>query len=216
MGFAMNKIASLRRGALLAPLLFGGALIAGCAMDMGGGAASDATVTRFHLGQPVARGPIAIEPADPADAQSLEFAQIADPVGRELSRLGWTVEARNGRSEQVAVVRLDQTARPSARRSGLSIGVGVGGGSYGRHGGVGVGVGGSIPVTGRGTNMVIASQLSVRIQRRSDATVAWEGRAESEARGGTPAAAKSAAADRLAAALFRDFPGESGRTIRVR
>jgi protein ImuB len=33
---------------------------------------------------------------------------------------------------------------------------------------------------------------------------------------GTPDAARAAAANRLAAALFRDFPGESGRTIRVR
>ena len=45
---------------------------------------------------------------------------------------------------------------------------------------------------------------------------AWEGRAEYEARAGTPDASKSGAANRLAAALFRDFPGESGRTIRVR
>jgi hypothetical protein len=37
-----------------------------------------------------------------------------------------------------------------------------------------------------------------------------------EARGGSPGASRAGAADRLAAALFRDFPGESGRTIRVR
>ena len=58
---------------------------------------------------------------------------------------------------------------------------------------------------------------SVRIQRRSDATVAWEGRAEMRgARRQRRRRAAAAAADRLAAALFRDFPGESGRTIRVR
>jgi hypothetical protein len=37
-----------------------------------------------------------------------------------------------------------------------------------------------------------------------------------EARAGTDLASPGAAVDRLAAALFRDFPGESGRTIRVR
>ena len=203
----MNKFAS-HLGALC-----GLALLAGCATEMGGGPPS---VTRFHLGQPIARGPIAVEPADPADAGSLEFDQIASSVERELARLGWTVQARTGATEQVAVVRVDQAERTGRRGGGISIGLGVGGGSYGRHGGVGVGVGGTIPVGGYRANQVVATQLSVRIQRRSDATVAWEGRAEAEARGGTPAASRAGAADRLAAALFRDFPGESGRTIRVR
>ena len=79
-----------------------------------------------------------------------------------------------------------------------------------------MGVGGTVPVAGYGRTQVVATQLGVRIQRRSDGSVAWEGRAEMEARGGTPAASRAAAADRLATALFRDFPGESGRTIRVR
>jgi hypothetical protein len=206
----MNKIASCG-GALFASLL-----LSACATEMGGGAANDAQVTRFHLGQPIARGQIAVEAADSAEANSLEFAQISASVERELGRLGWTVEKGNARTEQVALIRIDQAARTAARRSGISIGLGVGGGSYGRGGGVGVGVGGTIPITGGGTNQVVATQLSVRIQRRSDATVAWEGRAETEARGNSPLASRSAAADRLAVALFRDFPGESGRTIRVR
>ena len=207
----MNKIASS------CAALTGALLLAGCATETGGGGALEPTsITRFHLGQPIARGPIAIEPADPADANTLEFNQIAAPVERELARLGWTVEPRTGRSEQVAVVRIEQGARLGPRRSGLSIGVGVGGGSYGRGGGVGVGVGGSIPIGSGGAREIVGTQLSVRIQRRSDATVAWEGRAQLEARGNSPLAGKAAAADRLAGALFRDFPGESGRTIRVR
>jgi hypothetical protein len=205
----MNKFASCW-GALAAL-----AHVSGCAMEMGG-ASSGVSVTRFHLGQPIARGPIAVEPADPADASSLEFDQIAASVERELARLGWAVERRNGRTEQVVVVRVEQAAREGRRGGGLSIGLGVGGGSYGRRGGVGVGVGGTVPVAGYRPNQVVSTQLGVRIQRRSDATVAWEGRAELEARGGTPLASRAAAADRLAAALFRDFPGESGRTIRVR
>ena len=207
----MNKVASRSVGTLVACLL-----LAGCAMETGGGPSSAASVTRFHLGQPVARGPIAVEPGDPADANSLEFAQIAASVERELGRLGWTVDARNGRTEQVAVVRVDQAARQGRRGGGVSIGLGVGGSSWGRRSGVGVGVGGSVPVAGYRAGQVVATQLEVRIQRRSDATVAWEGRAESEARAGTPQASRAAAADRLAWALFQDFPGESGRTIRVR
>jgi hypothetical protein len=197
--------------------LIAGLLLSGCAMEMGGGPSTAASVTRFHLGAPIARGQIAVESADPANANSLEFNQIAASVERELGRLGWTVDKGNGRTEQVALIAVDQELREgSRRRSGLSVGLGVGGGSWGRHGGVGVGVGGSVPVGGTRAGQVVATQLRVRIQRRSDATVAWEGRAESEARAGSEQASRTAAADRLAWALFRDFPGESGRTIRVR
>lgn len=201
----MNKFASCL-GALSAL-----ALVAGCATD---DLASGSQVTRFHLGQPIARGQIAVEPTDPRDANSLEFAQISDSVERELTRLGWTVARGNAGTEQIALVGVQQRAR-EGRRSGLSIGIGVGGASYGRNSGVGVGVGGTIPITGR-ANQIVGTQLSVRIQRRSDATVAWEGRAETEARGGTPLATRGGASGPLAEALFRDFPGESGRTIRIR
>jgi hypothetical protein len=188
------------------------ALAAGCATDQGMGVQQGASVTRFHLGQPTARGEISVESADPRETNSLELAQIAAPVERELTRLGWSVVRGNARSEQVALIRLDQVGREGGRGSGLSIG--VGGGSFGRSSGVGVGVGGTVPLGGAGT--IVATELSVRIQRRSDATVAWEGRAQLEARAGSPLADPRAAADRLAWALFQDFPGESGRTIRIR
>ena len=192
-------------------LLAATALAASCATDQGMGVQQGASVTRFHLGQPIARGEIRVESADPADANSLEFGQIAAPVERELARLGWTVARGNARSEQVAVIRLRQGERVANSGSGLSIG--VGGGSYGRSSAAGAGVSADIPL---GSNRIVGSELSVRIQRRSDATVAWEGRAELEARGGSPLASAPAAADRLAWALFQDFPGESGRTIRTR
>ena len=188
------------------------AMLGGCATDQGTGVRDGASITRFHLGQPIARGEIRVEPSDPAAANSLEFAQLAAPIERELARLGWSIVRGNARSEQVAVVRVEQGARAPSRGGGLSIG--VGGGSVGRRSGVGVGVGGTIPVGGSGP--IVVTELGVRIQRRSDATVAWEGRAQMEARAGSPLANPVAAADRLAFALFQDFPGESGRTIRVR
>lgn len=202
----------MKRFATCLGAVAGLAMLSGCMTDAGPTLPS---VTRFHLGQPIARAVIAVEAGDPADATSLEFDSIADAVGRELTRLGWTVQKGNARSEQVAIVSVTQESRTAPRRSGFSIGIGGGTGSYGRHGGVAVGGGVDIPV-GRRTDLLVATQLSVRIQRRSDATVAWEGRADYEARAGTPDAARAAAANRLAAALFRDFPGESGRTIRVR
>jgi hypothetical protein len=203
---------AMKRFASCLGTLAGLALLSGCMMDA---RPTRPSVTRFHLGQPIARAVIAIEPSDPAAGNSLEFDAVADAVGRELTRLGWTVDKHNARSEQVAVVTLEQEIHLARRRSGFSIGVGGGTASYGRHSGVGVGGGVNIPVGG-GTNQVVGTRLSVRIQRRSDATVAWEGRAEYEARAGTPDASTAGAANRLAAALFRDFPGESGRTIRVR
>jgi hypothetical protein len=189
-------------------------MVAGCATD---DMMTGASVTRFHLGQPIVRGAIAVESVDPHDANSLEFAQISASVARELTRLGWTVVPNNA-SEQVAAVTLVQQAREAEQHSSVSFGIGGGSGGYSHHGGGGVAVGGgvTVPVGGHGSNLIVGSQLSVRIQRRSDATVAWEGRAQTEAHANSPLASRAAAADRLAAALFRDFPGESGRTISVR
>lgn len=196
-------------------LLLAASLAACATSEQGSGVQDGASVTRFHLGQEIARAQIRVEPADPALANSLEFAQIAASVERELSRLGWTVTSGNDRSEQVALVRVEQGSREAMRqRSGLSVGLGGGTGGWGRSG-VGVGVGATIPIGSR-SNQIVVTELGVRIQRRSDATVAWEGRAELEAHAGTPLADQRAAVDRLAAALFQDFPGESGRTIRVR
>jgi hypothetical protein len=175
---------------LLAPSL------AACATSESGSAGSgaSASVTRVHLGGEIARGEIRVEPANPERANSLEFAQMAASVERELNRLGWNVARGNARSEQVALVRLEQGSR-EAMRSRPNVSTGGRAGS---------------------SNEIVVTELAVRIQRRSDATVAWEGRAELEARQGSALAHPGAAADRLAAALFQDFPGESGRTIRIR
>lgn len=187
-------------------VLVGAVLLAGCATSQSMGVQRGASVTRFHLGQPIARGQIAVESTDP---------QFAAPIERELARLGWSVVSGNARSEQVAVVRVDQGSR-ERMRSRPAVSIGIGGGSFGRGGGVGVGVGGSIPIGERRSGEVVVTELGVRIQRRSDATVAWEGRAQLEAAAHTPLSDARAAADRLAIALFQDFPGESGRTIRIR
>lgn len=200
------------------------ALASGCAADLGGGPGTvgarptAASVTRFHLGPAIARGEIAVEPLDPARARDPAFARTAAAVEAQLQALGWTVVRGGARSEQVALVQVEQEAREQLRRrSGLSIGLGIGGGSFGRHGGVGVGAGASVPVTGgwrRG--QVVTTQLAVRLQRRSDRAALWEGRAQDEVRSDSPAADPGAAAARLAPLLFGGFPGESGRTIRVR
>ena len=60
------------------------------------------------------------------------------------------------------------------------------------------------------------NMLQVRIKRRSDGTVFWEGRSVVQARVDRPEGQPAAVVDRLAEALFRDFPGQSGETIRVK
>ncbi|WP_129792381.1 DUF4136 domain-containing protein [Sphingosinicella sp. CPCC 101087] len=206
----------MKQLAAVSTLLVALLLVGGCqTTDQGRGVQQGVSVTRFHLGQPIARGEIAVEAADPAEANSLEFSQQAASVARELRRLGWVVAPGNVNTEQVAVIRVAQGSRLAQRsRSGLSIGFGGGTGGY--RSGVGVGLGATIPVGGPSSGEIVLTELSVRIQRRSDATIAWEGRARLEARGDAPLASSVAAVDRLAWALFSDFPGESGATILVR
>ncbi|HEY0147860.1 MAG TPA: DUF4136 domain-containing protein [Allosphingosinicella sp.] len=192
------KSAFLKSGAIGLSLI-----LAGCATG-GGGAASvvgGTDVARFHLGeQTIARSQIAIEPFDRADANRPEFAVYASTVARELTRLGWTVVRGGTATEQVALIDVEQGSRQAiAALSAARIGRGV------------------APSAPTGSDAgITATLLEVAIRRRSDATVFWEGRAVSEARTGTAMASSTVGIERLAIALFRDFPGESGRTIRVK
>lgn len=188
------------------------AALAGCTTPFGGGPAP-VEVTRFHLGQPVARATIAVEPIDAADRNSLEFTAYRAAVERELARLGWTVVNTVGQSEQIALINVEQGSSAAiGSRSPVSVGVGGSTGGWGS--GVGVGLG--VNLGGGRAREMVATLLEVSIRRRSDGTVFWEGRAETAGRVGTPDAERVAAVEKLAEALFRDFPGESGRTIRVR
>jgi hypothetical protein len=192
------KSAFLRNAAILLS-----AGLAACSTTGNRGAVTAAggmEVGRFHLGQAIARAQIAVEPFDRADANRPEFPAYAAAVTRELTRLGWTVVPTSRQSEQIALIDVEQGSREAvAALSAARVGRGVSGG----------------PPAGSSAN-VTATLLEVAIRRRSDATVFWEGRAVGEARTGSAEAAGAAAVGRLASALFRDFPGESGRIIRVR
>lgn len=198
----------------MSAFLFRAALL-GSALALAGCAAQppQARITRFHLGQPIARGEIVVEPRDPAAGKSLEFTTYARAVADELARVGFRLAPGIPKSELVAIVDVSRGTR-AMLDEGSPFSIGIGGGTFGRH----VGVGGSVsfPVGRSRTSELIATQLAVQIKRRSDGTVIWEGRGISEARGGTPYADPATAVHRLAAALFRDFPGESGRTITVK
>jgi predicted small secreted protein len=167
----------MKKSALAVGAMLAATFLAAC--ETTGGERADSggiSVTRMHLGQQIAKGEIRVEPVDPGQASSLDFAQVSSRIERELMRLGWRVNPANARTEQVAIARFTQ----------------MGGGD------------------------TAISEMNVRIQRRSDATVAWEGRAQLQGRPPASPAERVAVVDRLTDAMFRDFPGESGRTIRVR
>jgi hypothetical protein len=171
-------------------------------------------VTRFSLGQPISPAAVAITPRNPNDAGGLAFSTTAGAVSAELARLGFTVAAPNDASSPlVAVVALDQTTRPGPPR-GPAFSVGIGGASFGRHTGFGGGV--DVPVTRGRESYIDSSLLSVQLKRRDDATVIWEGRASTFTDAGSLADAPAALSQKLATALFRDFPGASGQTIMVK
>ena len=189
----------------LAVAMFGGLALAGCTTG------PSTQVTRFHLNQPIAPGQITIEPMMGADRGSPEFQTYANIVGTQLAKIGFTEAPGLAKSEQVAVIQVDRAFFDGPPRSSFSIG--IGGGSYGWHGGAGGGVGTTF--AGKPTQNV-ATRLIVQIKRRSDGTTIWEGRGETTARFGRPEAQPTAAVERLAAGMFQGFPGISGRTISVK
>ena len=198
-------------GLALATAMFG---LAGCATTTASGPVE---VTRFHLGAPLETGTVTVEPLPGGGAPSLEFKTYAAAVETELLQHGFAVPPPGASGQYLAVVGFTRTALEGPpRSSGLTVGIGGGGISGGRGGGVGLGGGVSFPVGKRRTREIILTEVSVQIRRRSDGTAIWEGRAQTQADATAAEADASAAAGKLANALFRGFPGESGRTITVR
>ena len=173
-------------------------------------------VTRFHNAQvaPIIPGTVRIQAnvTEEGDGRSLEYGTYSAALLRELQRVGFA-EARDNpdKSEYVARYTIDRAVLSAGgARSPVSVGVGGSTGSYGS--GVGLGIG--INLGGRPKDKIV-TELSVRISSRASGNVVWEGRASIEAKQGSPAAQPGLAAAKLAEALFRDFPGVSGTTIRV-
>lgn len=184
----------------------------GCAAPVG-----PVSVTRFHVDQaPLGHGPIAVQPAPDMDPQSLEYRDYAVAVSRELARIGYAptlpaVTPAYVTQQQVALVSFTrETLTPPARKP-VSVGVGGNAGSYGS--GLGVGVG--INFSGA-PKAQVRTQMQVRIRDSATGQTVWEGRANFTVSASSPLANSSLGAAKMAEALFKGFPGESGRTIEVR
>lgn len=190
----------------LAALAIASGLLAACT------ARSEADVTRFHLGQPIARGTVYVAPLDPAAASTLEFRTHAEGVAGALRGAGFVPVERGTAADYIAVISAQQTTREAAS-GGTGVSIGIGGGSYG--GSVGIGGGITIPVGKRRPNEIAVNLLSIQLKRHADNSVIWEARAVAEAKAGSDAASLAVAVPRLAQALMQGFPGPSGRTVRV-
>ncbi len=167
-------------------------------------------VTRFNRvadGYIYGDGSYIATPAKAGDALSLSPYLAA--VAREMQQIGYSEKLDN--SDVIAEDSVSARKIEAPQRSPVSVGVGGSTGSYGS--GVGVGLG--FDLGSLGNKERVQTTLSVRLLRRSDNLVIWEGRAEQSAGATSPAAQPGIAASKLASALFQDFPGKSGETVTV-
>ncbi|NOZ65280.1 MAG: DUF4136 domain-containing protein [Alphaproteobacteria bacterium] len=165
-------------------------------------------VTRFHnLPTPNAET-IEVVSLDPALQNSLEFGQYAELVGRHLGSVGY-LPAKNKPSDLIA--RIAYGARPvdSLTNDGPRSSVGIGVGSGGHRTNVGIGL--SFPIGNSEPKQEYIRLLALEIIRRSDGVKLYEGQVSSRGKESLPLVIPY-----LVDALFRDFPGESGTSSRVK
>ncbi|MBS0481558.1 MAG: DUF4136 domain-containing protein [Proteobacteria bacterium] len=170
-------------------------------------------VTRFHLPDTatLGKGTIAVEPAPGSDGKSLEWQTYQVAVQRQLALLGYG-EAAAGQSSQVAQLRIARDIlEPGHAGSPVSVGVGGSTGSYGSGLGLGIGINLSPKPAAQ-----VQTDLGLMIKDRATGQTLWEGRASFQASAKSPLADTALAAPKMAEALFKGFPGQSGETIEVK
>ena len=196
-------------------LALAGASLTACAT---GPSLPPTEVLRYHLGEPLDRGTIAVQPLSGGAPASLEFKSYAAAVQGQLIKVGYNPPAPGAKPMLVATVAFTRTTQAGPpKQSPFSIGIGGGGFSGGRGGGgVGLGGGVGIPIGGGGRDAILVTEMAVTIKRSIDQSPVWEGRAQTFADARKPDATSQIQAEKLARALFAGFPGESGRTIQVK
>jgi hypothetical protein len=187
-----------------------------------------ADVSRFTVPLPAPAGQtFAVVAEDPRLAGGLEFATYANEVAAELTKIGYTKAASPETADML--VRFDyrvDNGRERVRTDFGGAGVGFGGGRWGRWGPWGAWGGwngGAFGPWGFGFNdpffgapdvrsyTIYTSGIEVKIDRRADGQRLFEGRAEAVSRTNR----LPALVPNLVDALFTDFPGKSGETVRI-
>lgn len=209
----MPSIKSFNRLALPVALALG---LSACATN-----SFKADVSRFAVPLPAPAGQtFAVVAEDPKLAGGLEFATYANSVAEELTQLGYTRAASPESADML--VRFDyrvDNGREKVRTDNFGTGFGAGFGRWGRWGGWG----GPYGAWGYGFNdpffggpdvrsyTVYTSGVDVKIDRRVDGQRLFEGKAEAVSRSNR----LPRLVPNLVDALFTDFPGHSGETVRI-
>jgi hypothetical protein len=229
-----NRSSLRALGLVAAPLLLAG--LAACASPF------NANVKRFASAMPAPSGQtFAVVAQDPRDAGGLEFAQYADVVAAQMSRLGYV---RTDPSHAAMIVRLDygvDQGRDRVRSTGRGYdpfwspwyGSGFGYSRFGNPYGYyspfrpayyspyysrGLwGYGWQDPFFyGSGYNdvdvvTVYTSELDLKIEDQRNGRRLFEGKAQAASRSNR----LGYLVPNLVEAMFTDFPGRSGETVRI-
>jgi hypothetical protein len=201
------------------PLLLAG--LAACATPF------NADVTRFETQLPAPEGQsFAIVAEDPALAGGLEFSHYASQVAAQMQRLGYAQALTP--EDATLLVHFDygiDRGRERIRRSGFyDPWYGYGGFGYGGWGGYGYGryrgfYGGGPWAYGfydpffggYDSYTVYTSGIDLKIDRAADKARLFEGKAQALSTSNR----LQYLIPNLVDAMFTDFPGESGRTVRI-
>ena len=205
---AMSSIKSLTRLALPVALAIG---LSACATPF------KADVSRFAVPLPAPQGQtFAVVAEDPRLAGGLEFALYADAVAAEMQQLGYARAASPEAAD--LLVRFDYRVDNGRER----VRTDFTGSSFNRWGAWG-GWGGGFGGWGYGFNdpffggpqvrsyTVFTSGIDLRIDRAADGQRLFEGRAEAVSTSNR----LPKLVPNLVDAIFTDFPGNSGETVRI-
>ena len=205
---AMSSIKSLTRLALPVALAIG---LSACATPF------KADVSRFALQLPAPQGQtFAVVAEDPRLAGGLEFALYADAVAAEMQQLGYARAASPEAAD--LLVRFDYRVDNGRER----VRTDFTGSSFNRWGAWG-GWGGGFGGWGFGFNdpffggpevrsyTVFTSGVDLRIDRAADGQRLFEGKAEAVSTSNR----LPKLVPNLVDAIFTDFPGNSGETVRI-
>lgn len=173
-------------------------------------------VTRFHDAAALTvaeTGTVFVASAPGSEDSTLDLSPYKSAVAQELARLGYS-ETSSDQAMYVAQVSADsyRIGADGARGGPVSVGVGGSTGSYGS--GVGLGIG--INLGGGGSRERIGHGMRVMIRNSETNQTIWEGRAEFTASPKSEFASPAQSATVLAQALFSDYPGNNGETVKIK
>lgn len=186
--------------------------LAGCATMPGPSAVE---VTRFHdsaaMGM-LEAGTVFVASAPGSDESSLELAPYKAAVARELEQLGYSEASAD---DGIFVAQVSATSfrigEDGGKRGPVSVGVGGSTGSYGSGLGLGIGIN-----LGGGSRERVGHEMRVMIRNAETNQTIWEGRAEFTASPKSEFATPAVSAAVLAEALFSEYPGNNGETVKVK